>query len=112
MSLRHRPFGIKRQSGIGLGRNAAGNDLENLHPEIHQDMIHRVINQRRPRQSRTLPIRDRLVDKVAIFRLRGGRKNQRWIGCRIARLILLHRLKVAGVRHHHCDSFELFKLRG
>ena len=98
-------LGIERQTGVDLGRHAAGHDGQDLAAECDQELVHDAIE---PRIA--VVITHGLFQQRAVFRLLYRLENQRRIGSRVLWLVLLHQLEVAGVGHYRGELPQLFKL--
>ena len=92
---------VEREPGIHLGRDAAGDVLEDLAAEVDEEPIHR-----RRRVAARLFYRD--VYEVAIARILGRGEEQRRIGGGVLRLPARHRLDVAGVGDHQRGLAQRF----
>jgi hypothetical protein len=97
--LLDRLLGAEREAGINLGRHAAGDDLEDLASELHEQIVQRGVDFLVDGAAVALAVLDRLVDQGRVLGLLGRGQDQRRVrGC-ILRLVLLDGGKVAGIAY-------------
>ena len=92
-----RAFGIERKPRIGLGRDAARDDLENLAAELHEQIVDHVLDLRRAAKPAALAVGDHFLEQMTVLLLLRRGVNQARISRRILRLEILDRLEVAGI---------------
>ena len=104
--------GVERKIRVGLGRNPAGNDLQNVHAEQDQEIIHDLAEQRFARRAGFARIGDGFGDQLLVGRHLRGLENQRRIGRGILRGVLLERDVIAGVGDDFREPLQLVELIG
>ena len=93
-------LGIKAQTGVDLGRDPSGDDLEDLAAERDEQLVHELRGLRLLVPPLLARLLQRLLDQVRIVRLLGGVEEQRRIGRCVLRLELRDGLDVTRVRNH------------
>lgn len=90
-------FCVKREAGIDLGRNLAGNSFQDLFTKFNQETVEGGINLGVDVLLEFLCLRicDGNVDKLGIFSLFGGGENYRGVCGSILRCVLYNGGKVA-----------------
>src|SRR5437762_1444382 len=90
-------FDTEGEARVGFRRDAAWDDLENFEAEADEHIVHHVLDLRVAGEAAAFAIGDDLIEDVRVFRLGRGLKNEARVGGRVVRLVLAHRLEIAGV---------------
>jgi len=101
---RHGRFGVEAQAGIDLGGHAAGNELQDLAAETHQQAICHLV------QTLRTVLRHSICQQVRVLGLLHRFQDERGIGRGILRRKRGDLFEVAGVGHHGGELFECVEL--
>lgn len=89
-----RGLGVKGEAGVDLGRDLAGDDLEDLLAELDQETVQRSIDLVVDRAALLLGVGNGIVDELGVLGLLGGSQDQGRVGGGILRLVLANGSKV------------------
>ena len=103
----NRTVAIKGEPRVHLGRNAAGDDLQDLAAKEDEKLIDDLA-----RTCGGPGILHRFGEQVCVVRHSGGLENQAGVGRGVARGELLHAGEVAGIGDDDGELLELVELRG
>jgi hypothetical protein len=81
-------FGVERVTGVDLGRDLSGDDLENLLTELNEETVESIVNLLVDRATLLLGVVDGNIDQLSILLLLGGCEDERRVGGGILRLVL------------------------
>jgi hypothetical protein len=105
-------FGVERVTGVDLGRDLSGDDLENLLTELNEETVESIVNLLVDRATLLLGVVDGNIDQLSILLLLGGCEDERRVGGGILRLVLANGGKVARVGHNSsAGGLELVESR-
>lgn len=89
-----RGLGVEGEAGVNLGRDLAGDDLEDLLAELDQETVQRSIDLIVDRAALLLGVGNGVVDELGVLGLLGGSQDQGRVGGSILRLVLANGSKV------------------
>lgn len=82
-------LGIEREAGVDLGRDTAGNDLENLLAKLDQETVEGVVNLLVEGAALLLAVSESSVNQLGVLGLLGGSQDQRGVGGGILGFVLV-----------------------
>ena len=88
---------VKREHSVDLCRHTAGNNLENLAAELHEQVVKSRVDLLIDVLAVLLAVSHRLVDELGVLGLLGGREDQGRVGGGILGLVFANGRKVARV---------------
>lgn len=86
--LVHRGLGVEGEGSIDLGRDLAGDDLEDLLAELYEEVVEGIIDLLVDRALGALHVADSGVQECGIFGLLGGSQDEGGVGRSILGLVL------------------------
>lgn len=95
--LVHRRLGVEGKARIHLSRDLAGDDVEDLLAELHQQVVQRGVDLLVGGAAVALAVLDGGIDQLCILGLLGRSEDERGVGRRILRLVLVDGREVTGV---------------
>lgn len=95
--LVHRLLGGEREACVDLGGNLAGDDVEDLLAELHQEVVEGGIDLLLDGAAVLLAVLNGGIDQLRVLGLLGGSEDERGVGGRILGLVLVNGRKVTGV---------------
>ena len=101
---------VEGEAGIGLGGDAAGDDLEDFLAEGDEDVIDDVLDLGGAGEAGVFLILNDLVEDVAVLGLLGGGVDEAGIGGGVLGLEFADGLEVAGIGDDFCELLELIEL--
>lgn len=84
-----RGLGVEGEASIDLGRNLAGDDLENLLAELDEEAVESIVDLGIDAATLLLGEGNGVVDELGVLGLLGGGQDQRGVGGGILRLVLV-----------------------
>ena len=105
-------LGVEGHVRVRLGRDAARNDLQNLHAKRDEQVVHDLIEQFLAARAGLPGVGDGLFDDGFVFRHLRGLEDERGIRGRVLRRVLLERGEVAAVGDDGRELLELVELVG
>jgi hypothetical protein len=108
--LRNARLGVEREARVDLGGDATRDDLEDLEAELDGEAIDRdgdrglVVA-----AALLLRVDERVVDELFVIRHQRGGCDERRVRGRVPRLVLLHRVHVAGVSDNDGHGLQLLE---
>ena len=110
-SLRHGLFGIEREPGIDFGRDATGDNLEDLQAEGDREAVHRLVDDRLGigALGGVAGLLEGALDDAVVRAHLGRGGEQRRVGRRVAWFEFDDRLEVTGVGDDGRVGFELLE---
>lgn len=83
-----RGLGVKREAGVHLGRDLAGDNLENLLAKLDEEAVQGVVDLRVDVATLLLAVLDGHVHQLGVLGLLGGSQDERRVGGGILGLVL------------------------
>jgi hypothetical protein len=105
-------LGVKGETSVHFGADAAWDDLEDLLAKVNEDAVDHGIHQSIAGEAAALHVGHAFVDEAAILGLLCSSQNQRGVGGGVLGLVSLHGLEVACVCDYHGVLLQLIKLAG
>jgi hypothetical protein len=96
-SLVDRGLGVEGEAGVDLGRDLAGNNVEDLLAELDEEVVEGGVNLVLNVVAVLLAPGDGSINELLVLGLLGGRENQRGVGGGILGLVLVDGGKVTRV---------------
>jgi hypothetical protein len=90
-------LGVERESGIDLGGDLSGDNLQNLLSKLHQQVVQRGVHLCVYVLAMLLAVRNSGIDQLRVLGLLRGSEDERGVCGRILRLVLVDGRKVTGV---------------
>ena len=81
-------LGVERETGVNLGRNLAGDDLEDLTTELNQESVESIVDLLVQAATLLLGEVDGGIDQLGVLGLLGGSEDKRGVGGGILGLVL------------------------
>ena len=81
-------LGIEREAGVDLGRNLAGNYLQDLTAELDEESVKSIVDLLVQAATLLLGEVDGGIDQLGVLGLLGGSENKRGVGGSILGLVL------------------------
>ncbi len=92
-----RALGVKRQLGVNLGRDAAGNDVENLLAKFDQETVKSEVDLGVGIATLLLGVGNGIVNQLSILGLLGSGEDERRVGGGILGLVLVNGCEVVSI---------------
>lgn len=93
-------LGVEGETGVDLGGDLAGNDLENLLTELDEEVVKGAVNLVVDRATGGLAELDSSVDELGVLGLLGSGEDQGGVGGGILRLVLVNGSEVTRVANN------------
>ena len=103
-------LGIEGEAGVGLGRDASGNNLQNLLAELDQQVVHNLGDKRFAAEGRFPPIGNRPLDEAFVAGHLSGLQDERGVSGRVLRRKFFESGEVAGISDNFGVTLELIEL--
>lgn len=90
-------LGVERQLGVNLGRDAPGNDVENLLAKLDQETVKSEVDLGVGIATLLLGVGNGIVNQLSILGLLGGGEDERRVGGGILGLVLVNGCEMVSI---------------